>query len=307
VVQHGSPRLTADELVEVAAANGLRASRRLVTDWVSLGLLDRPYHPGRGRAIGGSDKGTWSFVQAQLFVDLLTLHQRPEDPIRFVAALANVSVSGWLWMGDASGVSLSQVRRALATWCGRHRSRKQVSATRARRIAREMLKQLDNPQASKNDRDALLRLLETSIRARTFNADEMRSAVERVFDPHTVERSLGPTEVAATAAGLARMMEAQATGYLNLDSFTDQEFEDARVIYRQGRRDYAAVQPRLAADPQGSPLRLNDVTYESVLNDACQNLLFTLGLGRLSPRVSQEMARHARIAQQTGPTSIAKP
>jgi hypothetical protein len=295
-----NPRFTADELVAFATAHGFRASTRLITDWVSLGLLDRPNHPGRGRAVGGSERGTWSVMQGELFGDLLALHQRPENPIRSVAALANIPVSGWLWMGAESDVSLRQVRRALATWCGRHRSRKQVSKTRARRIAREMLTPLDNPHSTKKDRDELLRLLETSIRERTFDADEMRQAVERVFDPHSVGRSLGPSEVAATAAGLARLMEAQAAGYLNLDSFTDQEFEDARVIYREGRRGYAALQPRLVADAQGSPLHLDDADYESVLSDACKNLLFTLGLGRLSPRANHNTAQHARKAEQTG-------
>jgi hypothetical protein len=288
VVAEESRRFTADQLVATAADQGLRASQRLITDWVALGLLGRPSHPGRGRAIGGSDKGTWSLMQAQLFLDLLLLRQHPKNPIRSVAALANLPVSGWLWMGAASDISLSQVRRALATWCGRHRSRKQVSATRARKIAREMLNHLDNPHATKKDRDDLLRLLETSITERTFDAEQTRAAVERVFDPHTVGRSLGPTEVAATAAGLARMMQAEATGYLNLNTFTDQELEDARFVYRQGRREYAAHQQRFAANPQGSPLRLDDTTDEAVLTDACRNLLFALGLGRLQPRVSNK-------------------
>lgn len=269
----------------------------MITDWVSLGLLDRPYHPGRGRSRGGSENGTWSQGQAELFVDLLVLRQRPTDPVT-VAALTNLPVAGWLWAGEESDVPLRQVRLALRTWCGHHRSRKSVSATRARKIAREMLKQFDSPQAPSADRRSLLELLTTSIREHTFDAEKTRAALERVFDPHRVGRSLGPPEVAVTTDGFARIMEAQATGYLSLETFTDQEFEDARLIYRQSRREYAVLQPRFAQNPQGSPLQLDDATFERVLDTACSNLLFTLGLGRLNPRVHQELAAHARESEQ---------
>jgi hypothetical protein len=298
-------RVTAEELVTIATANGLRATRRLITDWVSLGLLDRPYHPGQGRR-NGSKPGTWPLTQAELFVDLLSLRQRPENPVTHVAALANVPVSGWLWMGDAGGVPLRQVRLALKTWCGHHRSRKGVSTVRARKIAREMLRQFDNPHATRPDRGALLDLLATSIANQTFDAEQTQSALERVFDPHQVGRALGPEEVAATAASFARMLEAQAAGYLNLQSSTKQEVEDARVIYLQGRREYAQLQPRLASDRQGSPLKFDDATVENVLNTACSNLLFTLGLGRLSPRRHIQFAAEARQTEQNRETSLIK-
>lgn len=297
-VTPGEARFTAEELVAVAAENSLRATTRLITDWVGLGLLDQPHHPGRGRPHGGSKPGTWSFLQAQLFVDLLFLRQRPNDPVRSIAGLTNVPVSGWLWGAEESGVPLRQVRRALATWCGRHRSRKSISATRARRIAREMLKGLDNPHASRAARRELVRVLETSIRESRFDAVKTRAAVARVFDPNAVGRSVGPAEVAATAGSSAWVLEAQATGFLQLSTFTDQEFEDARLIYRQGRREYAELVPRLSSNRQGSPLRFDDATLESVLNSACPNLLFTLGLGRLAPSRQRELAAEARDAEE---------
>jgi hypothetical protein len=294
------PRLTADELISVAAENGLRASRRLITDWISLGLIDRPHHPGRGQGRGSTD-GTWSLPQASLFVDLVTLRQRKPDPVTQVAGLANVPVSAWLWSGEEFDVPVRQVRRALETWCGRHRSRKQVGATRARGIARQMVKQIESPYATRADRDALRQLLEQSIRQSTLDADQLRPLVERVFDPNQVERSLGPTPAQLTAANYSRMLEAQATGYLELETFTEQEFEDARLIYRQNRREYTELQPTLAANRGQSPLRFDDVDFESVLNSACPNLLFTLGIGRLSPRHHHQLAAEARDAEEPQP------
>jgi hypothetical protein len=290
-VEAAPVRVTAEQLIAVAAESGLKASRRLITDWVGLGLLDRPHHPGQGRG-EGSKPGTWSLEQAALFVDLLALRQRPQNPIGHVAALANVPVSGWLWMGEVGGVPLRQVRRALATWCGRHRSRKQISPNQARKIARAILVQIENPHASKRDRDTLRQLLETTLRNRTFDAEAILPAVERVFDPHQVGRKLGPPDSQFTAEYATRMLHAQATGYIALDTFNDQEFEDARVIYLAGRRDYAQAQTRLADNRQGSPIRFEQPTYENILNDACRNLLFLLGMGRLLP------TRHAQLAAE---------
>jgi hypothetical protein len=292
--------LTADELVVVAAENGLRASRRLITDWVSLGLIDRPHHPGLGQGQGSTD-GTWSHLQAGLFVDLLTLRQRPMQPVTRVAGLTNVPVMAWLWAGDEADVPLRQVRRALATWCGRHRSRKQVGAARARSIASEMVKLIESPHATRTDRDALRQLLEQSIRRSTLEVDQLRHLVERVFDPHQVGRSVGPAAAPLTAASHSLLLEAQATGYLELETFTDQEFEDARVIYRQTRREYTELQPTFADNREGSPLRFDDVDFERVLNTACPNLLLGLGMGRRSPRTQQQLARKARDAEQKHP------
>jgi hypothetical protein len=284
-------RFTADQLVSLASENGLQASRRLITDWGGLGLIDRPHHPGLGRG-EGSNPGTWSLPQAALFLDLLALRQRPQEPIRHVAALANVPVSGWLWMGDEGGVPLRQVRRALATWCGRHRSRRRASPNQARKITRAILAQIDNPHASKRDRDALRQLLEATLSQGSFDADAIYEAVSRVFDPHQVGRELGPPDARFTAEYAARMLHAQATGYLDLDTFIEREFEDARVIYLAGRRDYATAHPHLTASRNGSPIRFDAPTLENVINDACRNLLFLLGMGRLMP------TRHAQLAAE---------
>jgi hypothetical protein len=282
-------RVTAAELLALAARHGLRASRRLITDWVSLGLLDRPYHPGLGRS-RGSEQGTWSLAQAQLFIDLLALRQRPQNPIKHVAALTNVPVAGWLWMNDDSDVPLRQVRRALATWCGKNRSRAGASKAQARKVARAIAEQVDNPQASARDRNELRRLLETMVHEQRFDPEPVRVAVERVFDPRGVERQIGPKEAKVAAATYARLLEAQATGYLHLETFSDQEFEDARLIYLHSRPDYAAQQPRLASDPQRGLLRFEEPTPNDILNNACRDLLLLLGMGRLGADRTAQLA-----------------
>jgi hypothetical protein len=93
------------------------------------------------------------------------------------------------------------------------------------------------------------------------------------------------------------LLEAQATGYLNLENFSDQEFEDARVVYRQTRREYVKEQPRFASDPMGSTLHFNDTSFEDVLNGACPNLLLVLGIGQLHVMRHQDVAIEARQAE----------
>jgi hypothetical protein len=55
---------TADQMVAAATGEGLPSSRRLVRDWVELGLLDRPRKRGLGR--GKGTVAIWSENQLQL-------------------------------------------------------------------------------------------------------------------------------------------------------------------------------------------------------------------------------------------------
>lgn len=62
-------RYTKADLLDAAQAHGTPATGRLITDWVSLGLLDKPVPRSRGR--GKGVERTWSENQLQLFVVLL--------------------------------------------------------------------------------------------------------------------------------------------------------------------------------------------------------------------------------------------
>jgi hypothetical protein len=291
----------AEDLLDLARQNNLSATRRLIVDWVGLGLLDQPERRGLGRGKGSI--ALWSETQAALFIDLLALRQRPQDPVKHVAGLANLPVSGWLWA--YGGVPLRQVRRALRTWCGRHRSRKTAHAGATRRVAREITKQLDNPQATQQDRQALRQLLEKTMREDTFDVERVQAAVERVFDPHGAGRTLGPPLAPVTVESAVRLLHGHAIGFLQLDTFSDQEFEDARLIYRQSRRNYARDWSTLTYDPMGSPLAFPEPTPEELINGSCRELILLLGMGRLSPQRQAELAADANTKEkelQAGPT-----
>src|ERR1039458_9645654 len=62
-------RLETADMVAVARAAGYTVKPRLITDWVSLGLLDKPDQRGRGR--GKGKQYTWPPSQGRLLVTLL--------------------------------------------------------------------------------------------------------------------------------------------------------------------------------------------------------------------------------------------
>jgi hypothetical protein len=99
---------TASEMMTVARDRGYPVTRRLITDWVSIGLLDKAKRRPKGR---GSTSGVWSENQANLFWTLLEKRRNQSQ----VAALANVPIYFWLNWGDEY-VPQRQLRRAMRTW-----------------------------------------------------------------------------------------------------------------------------------------------------------------------------------------------
>lgn len=105
--------LTIPELVELARSEGYeRVSKRLVYDWISIGLLDRPTIISRGRR---GRVGVLDHVQRDLFFVLCAQRALLPSATRIVPHLCNVPVFLWLWNGPPF-VPLRQARRALATW-----------------------------------------------------------------------------------------------------------------------------------------------------------------------------------------------
>jgi hypothetical protein len=294
VIEYGqAPFFKAEGLLELAVQQDLPATRRLIVDWVGLGLLDQPIRRGLGRGQGSI--AVWNETQAALFVDLLKLRNRPANPVRHVAGLANLPVFGWLWAYP--GVPLRQVRRALGTWCGRHRSRKTAPARTTRYVAQQIALQLDHPHARQADRKALRELLAKTMQERRFDASETRAAVERVFDPHGVGVSRGPAIAPATVDSAVFLLHAHALGFVELDTFSDDEFEAARLIYRQTRREYVRDWPTLSHDHHGSPFPFEEPNFENTLNGACRDLILLLGMGRLMPQRQNELANEAIVSE----------
>ena len=269
----GSERYTLEQLLAAADEEGLTASERLVVDWVSLGLLDRPEHRGAGQG-RGSDKGTWPSEQLQLFPSLL----RKRAAAQSVATLANIPVWLWLVWGDRY-VPLRQVRRALSTW-----ARQQwASEAKARRAARQLVADFDTREP--RTRTDVIALITEALRGmreingdRFADMDALREQLARLGEGETLET--GGATFTLTPAGAAQLISARLDALRHLSEFSDAAFHWARFTYNVGRADYGRRAPELAEHERFGHV-FQDTSLEEMMNRACLDLVTTLGLSRM--------------------------
>jgi len=277
---------TAAELVEAAHQAGFEVKPRLITDWESLGLLDSPRKRplGRGR---GSDKAVWPERQKDLFLSLL--HHR--STVNRVAGLANIPVWVWLAYGD-EWIRLRQARKALATWCGRHRSRPGLSHAEARRMSRQFAETVVQPHSRPADIAKLRRVVESSIEAMAFDRDSFRDTVRHVFDPHDEGRTIGPSGAPIHTDLVVRLVEARFAALRALDGLSDYHWESARLVYISTKVSYAGEQPTFAGDPLTGRFH-EPPSFERDINGACIDLLTILGMSLLAPETHHGLAAEA--------------
>lgn len=260
-------------MVRSAKSRGYRtASKRLLADWVSLGLLDKASDRGLGK--GKGKRYAWPQAQHDLFITLLGHRQRAPATSR--ATLTNFPAAVWLIWGDAY-VPIRQVRRALRTWVGRHgaTSWKQSQAT-----AHEVLDQLDHPNASDQDRSALTQAITRAGYQGRIDAAELRPLVRRVFDPNQTGMTRGPLGL-MKADDYIDTVVARTTALGYLDDAPDTAYEQAREIYRRAGPLAQRAPPIPIAGQLISARSLGaqpTVSFEAVVNRACLDLITLLGV-----------------------------
>jgi hypothetical protein len=276
------PPGTIDDLLSDAAARQLPASERLITDWISLGLLAHPQRQPLGRG-KGSDKALFSSAQRELFNVLIdqrhrTLNGKPTASR--VATLANVPV--WLWLQFTEGIPLEQIRKAMTTFRDAYY---RVSQHRASYSARLLLEQIAHPDAKPKDKKHFLKVISLGATSGEFRRGEFLDAARRVIDPHKSGIVISPH--AAVIEDTATAIEARyaAVPLLVDDRLTDTDYERARWIYRQSWNDYTHVntaQPTATLEDLYKQLPRS--TLEQRVNEACNDLLTLLGMGVLYAR-----------------------
>jgi len=249
----------------IARADLIRpgATGRLITDWVSLGLLDRPYKPGRGRG-AGSVPGTWSESQLHLFLNLW--RQRPSASI---VQLSNIPVYLWLFWGD-DYVPLRQVRRAMRTWVERLR---RVSIGSADAAANHLIHVFGQERENRAQRE----LLAEALREQKPDVEEVRAQLAKQLGSATVIRVPGFTRaVEIDDRVISGMLRGRLEAEDRLESLPDHLFHWARFFSLFGESVYAGDQPALASDQQRGwlfPKRHHD----QLALQACANLVTLLG------------------------------
>lgn len=274
-------RYTLEELLRQGSAAGFAPTARLVTDWVSLGLLDRPQKKGLGRGRGTT--ATWPYEQMRLF--LLLLDKR--RGVKRIGTLCNIPVSFWLLWGDQYA-PLRQVRRALATWSGRGRKRRGGTSLPASvNIARQIVGDLAHPDATQLARRNLRDELARCIHLQRVERDRLLKAAQPVFDPHHTGAPRGPVGAQVSAEGFVLDIEARVTASRELDGLEGEAFERARVAYRASIRGYVQEQPGFALDPDLGHLH-RPLTLDFLANQACYSLMTLIGLDLLARRRHQD-------------------
>jgi hypothetical protein len=248
----------------------------LITDWVELGLLDRPDRRWLGRA-QGSAAGTWLEAQRQLFLALLGKRRE----VKHIAPLCNIPVWLWLFWGDEYA-PLRQVRRALETWGGVRGGTKGLSWAKARASARQQVEQWGSSLARPKDRKALVDALSKIIYKQQLDFDTLVPLLERVFDPTHTGQPRGPLGAPVTPADYALLIRVRLETLAQLDALDDSLFEWARFMYLTMLPQYLQDQPQFAADPELGKLFTRPDINELV-NNACTSLIATIGLARAVP------------------------
>jgi hypothetical protein len=273
-IETAQSRFTAEELLADAARAGHpEVTRRLITDWVALGLLDKAQARGRGK--GKGKDYSWPREQRNLMRTLLVHHGTVRRPI-----LCNVPVGIWLMFGD-DYVPLRQVRRALATWAAAYGK---VNFTNAKSGAEQALLQLDHPDAADHDRDRLRQLLTQAGKKGSVDLQALTDAARRVVDPHGTGIARGPLGL-LNADGYVGIIAARVEGMHAIKTAEDGTYWGARRMYLSTNptspelRGVFENQPRIANPRMLGPQALG---FEAAVNNACLDLITLLGINRLN-------------------------
>ena len=220
---------TKAELVAMSIRLGRPVTARLVTDWVSLGLLDRPVRHGLGR--GGGSEAYWPENQVRLFERLL----RQQTTAHRVKTLCNLPVWQWLAWGDAY-VPLRQTRRAMATWATGSATTPWAHARAAGRAAAEALPPSVTPKARRQVTQLLVEALERG----TLDEARLTQTLERFDEADDHLRALRARY--AALAALARV--------------SDDTYLEARAFYRSLKPPMRSGDPDLQERAAGACLDL---------------------------------------------------
>lgn len=273
--------MTTEELRAFLGTYGLQMSESQLDEFVRRGVLAHPKRDGRGRAGGVSAR--WSGAQCAM---LLTALELQRDGAK-VVDLCPLPVATWVYWGDAAGVPLEQVRRAMQTWAAYQWRRAQRSYARVEQDARRLCRGVGHPGGIAQDMIAWL--AGRIYRWEPIQEVELAEQLRPVIDPDLRGVARGPREAPLSPELVSQVLLARlrALDALRLDQVPDGLWEWARAFYLTG---LAAYQQRRASwareveqDAHLAPY-YQEQTLESLYAIVCQELLQSIGCGLVNPR-----------------------
>jgi hypothetical protein len=237
---------------------------RLITSWVTLGLLDEA-SLGRSRGRGGGIPRYWPSAQRDLLLELL---RNKANGVRSVATLCNLPVAWWLYRGDRV-VPLRQAKRALKTWLDKAGHR---SWERSTESAGELVS-LFVPALRGSERADVVNVVAKIGYSSRFDLEEFRKQLRKIGVGSTPEETV--ERVARLLAALAPI-EAILYTRERLDEIPDDLYRFARTELKSSAREYVELLPHLAVQPDIGHLA-TPLTVDQLGNRACAYLAQLLG------------------------------
>jgi len=243
------------DLVADAAAAGHQTTARLVRDWTQAGLLDYPQRRPAGKG-HGFRAALYPANQRMLF--LILLHHRPANRI---SSLARIPVGLWMYCGEQY-VPIRQAHRAMKTWIWDPRASKE----HARDAAREVLRQLDHPEATHAARRELVEsIAKIAYTVPVVDYADLERRVRDVFEPAggRLRRAIGHPAAPLTADSILVLVKARlaAVRLLAERRVDDDAVNAARQAHLIAYAEYAAQQSTFAtAAPVSNPTMYEQVS-----------------------------------------------
>jgi hypothetical protein len=241
---------TSEDLLADAKDNGFQASPRMITDWITKGLLAQPRRRPAGRG-KGSAPAIFSGYQRQLFLEELAARQRGDG----IARVAFTPIMYWVLFGD-DYIPMQQAERALQTW---HRAWGQATKNVAEQKAAESVRELAHPDASPHDRTTLQKLVARSMyTGRVDDSNELEQAITAVTDPHREGRLIGPPGLGYRSSDLIGFDICRDIGAFAIrrKSYTRDQLLMARAVMREQIRYILRADPFLEPFSEDRALRI---------------------------------------------------
>ena len=269
------------EMLSIAHDHSFKVTEHLFKCWVEKGLLGEAKREWLGR--GRGSVSWWSQAQCDLFLELLAHRQKQHNPPP-IGALCTIPIGKWLYLGEeAGGVSLSQVRRAMATWMEYQR---RFSPKHITHCATQMLHRFGSPKV-----EGKRRLIKHLTELGVFTPRLTPQKIDELTDPEQLQYELIPA-----FSSLKKLQKKISEGpdmgrYLCMftpilfralqdpEVFLDQPdilWEWARVVHLLTLGGYLRDQPSFASDLNAGRLIAN-ATFDHLFAGAGFNLLRCLG------------------------------
>lgn len=206
-------------ILDLAASLGVLLTNRSLTRWVERGLIPPPAQHGLGQG-KGSISG-WTREQVIVCLTLFLCYQRNG----VFKCLYHLPVYAWLYAGDAAGISLPQVQRAMRYWA--HSQPLAMPQRLARREAYRHVRMLAGPD-SKEVR-ALVRELAVGYAGQDLDPIVLEYLLEPVVAPYSPPSSKGGLTPGHAAAILRGNKIARELALIYLDEIPAPLWEWART------------------------------------------------------------------------------